>query len=29
MANIKIPTEVEDALQHPNWAEAMEAEMGA
>jgi len=29
MVNIRIPTKVEDALQHPKWAEAMEAEMSA
>jgi hypothetical protein len=29
MTNIKIPTKIEDALQHPKWAEAIEAEMGA
>ena len=29
MENIRIPTKVEDALQHPKWAEAMEAEMNA
>jgi hypothetical protein len=29
MANIRIPIKVEDALQHPKWAEAMEAEMSA
>ncbi|XP_073265279.1 uncharacterized protein [Populus alba] len=29
MENIKIPTKVEDALQHPKWVEAMEAEMSA
>jgi len=27
MANIRIPIKAEDALQHPKWAEAMEAEM--
>ena len=29
MENIKIPTKVEEALQNPKWAEAMEAEMDA
>ena len=29
MANIRIPTKVEDALQHLKWVEAMEAEMSA
>jgi len=29
IANIRIPTKVDDALQHPKWAEAMEVEMSA
>ena len=29
MENIKIPIKVEEALQNPKWAEAMEAEMDA
>ena len=29
MENIKIPTKVEEALQNPKWAEAMETEMDA
>jgi hypothetical protein len=29
MKNIKIPTNVEEALKNPKWAAAMEAEMDA
>jgi len=29
MENIKIPTKIEEALQNPKWAEAMETEMDA
>ena len=29
MENIKIPTKIEEALQNPKWAEAMEVEMDA